>query len=265
MSITTRFPAWFIRSRKLVRLAKPRSNSRPRRPSTAREFSPCLPTAARALWRKPKGKSKSLPTRKPTASWASTSSRPMRATSSTRLRSPSTSAPAARTWPVPATRIQRSVRLCAKQHWQWTTEPSISDLVLVLVVVLGPLPGMNRGRGRARARLRDLMTPTPRFKLLEEIIPFVIHQDKRREIHYLNFPNSFHAQFGILQKLDVLDIVLRQDGGGSADAAEIEAAVFFAGVRNHLAAVSLRNHDHAAAIRLEPVNVGIHAPGRRRT
>lgn len=63
--------------------------------------------------------------------------------------------------------------------------------------------------------------------LLEEIVAFVIHQDKGREIFYFNFPDSFHAEFRILDALQMLNALLCQYRRRAADTAQIKAAMFF--------------------------------------
>ena len=62
--------------------------------------------------------------------------------------------------------------------------------------------------------------------LLEEVVTFVIDQDKRREIFYFDFPDSFHTQLRISDALQMLDALLRQYRRRTADATEVEAAVF---------------------------------------
>ena len=49
------------------------------------------------------------------------------------------------------------------------------------------------------------------LKLLEEVIALVVNQDEGGEVLYLNLPDGFHAQFGILYALDGLDVVLCQN------------------------------------------------------
>jgi hypothetical protein len=66
---------------------------------------------------------------------------------------------------------------------------------------------------------------------------------------------------GILEDLDLADVLLGEDGGRAADAAEVEAAVLLAGVGDGLAAVALGEHDQRAAVRLEEVDVAVHAAG----
>ena len=58
---------------------------------------------------------------------------------------------------------------------------------------------------------------------------------------------------------------VRQQGGGPADRAEVEAAVLLARVRHGLRPVPLGDHDQRAAVRLEQVDVAVHPAGGRRS
>ena len=100
--------------------------------------------------------------------------------------------------------------------------------------------------------------------LSEEVVTLVINEDKCREIFNFNLPNGFHAEFGIFHALDALDVVLCKDSCRTADAAEIEAAVLLASVGYCLAAVTFREHNHASAVALEEINIGIHTSGSSR-
>ena len=102
------------------------------------------------------------------------------------------------------------------------------------------------------------------FDLSEEVVTLVINEDKCREIFNFNLPNGFHAEFGIFHALDALDVVLCKDSCRTADAAEIEAAVLLASVGYCLAAVTFREHNHASAVALEEINIGIHTSGSSR-
>ena len=102
------------------------------------------------------------------------------------------------------------------------------------------------------------------FDLSEEVVTLIIDEDKCREVLNFNFPDSFHAEFGIFHALDALDVVLCKDSCRSADAAEIEAAVLFTSVGHLLAAVTFREHNHASAVALEEINIGIHTSGSSR-
>ena len=56
----------------------------------------------------------------------------------------------------------------------------------------------------------------------------------------------------------MLDALLRQYRRRTADATEVEAAVFMTRVGNLLTAVTFRQHDHAAAVGLQQIHVGVH-------
>ena len=95
----------------------------------------------------------------------------------------------------------------------------------------------------------------------EEVVALVVHQDVGREVLDGNLPDGFHTQLGVLDALDGGDAVLGQIGRHTADGAEVETTVFLAGIRHALGAVALGNHNHAAAMALEEVYIGIHTPG----
>ena len=94
-----------------------------------------------------------------------------------------------------------------------------------------------------------------------KIIPLIIRQDESRHIFDYYLPDSLHAKLGILEDLDLLDAVLRQARRWPADASEVEAAVLLAGGGDLWATVALGHHDQGAALSLEIVHVGVHAPG----
>ena len=100
---------------------------------------------------------------------------------------------------------------------------------------------------------------------LEEVIPLVINQDERWEVLHLDLPDGFHAEFGELDDFDLLDVFLGEDGSGAADAAEVKAAVLFAGVGDLLATIAFGDHDHAAAVALEEIDVAVHTTGGGRS
>src|SRR5262249_43360035 len=81
-------------------------------------------------------------------------------------------------------------------------------------------------------------------QLLEEVVALVIDDDEGREIHDLDAPDRFHAEFGIFKHLDLLDAVLSEVRRGATDRAEIEAAIFLAGLAHGRRAVALRDHYH---------------------
>jgi hypothetical protein len=53
--------------------------------------------------------------------------------------------------------------------------------------------------------------------LLEKIVAFVIHKDKRRKVFHFDPPDRLHAELGIFEDLDFFDILFRQDRRRSAD------------------------------------------------
>jgi hypothetical protein len=56
-----------------------------------------------------------------------------------------------------------------------------------------------------------------RADLSEEIVPLIVHQDKRRKILHLDLPYRFHAQFRVPVQVNLFDVFFRQDRGGTAD------------------------------------------------
>lgn len=95
----------------------------------------------------------------------------------------------------------------------------------------------------------------------EEVVALVVYEDKCGEVFDLDFPDGFHAEFGVFEELDFLDGVLREHCGGAADAAQIESAVLMTRIGDLPGAVSFGNHDHRAAGGLELVDVAVHASG----
>ena len=74
-----------------------------------------------------------------------------------------------------------------------------------------------------------LLTHRAVVDLLEEVVALVVHEDEGREVFDLDLPDGFHAELGKFDDFDFLDVVLGEEGGGAADGAEVEAAVFLAG------------------------------------
>ena len=68
----------------------------------------------------------------------------------------------------------------------------------------------------AKTKLQ-LVASAARFDLLEEVVALVVNEDECGEVLNLDFPNSFHAEFGIFNAFDALDVLLRKDGSRSAD------------------------------------------------
>src|ERR1700758_2581223 len=91
----------------------------------------------------------------------------------------------------------------------------------------------------------------PQIQFLEEVVALVVDDDEGREIHDLDAPDRFHAEFGIFDDLDLLDAVLGEVRRRTANRAEIEAAVLLAGLAHRNSAIALGEHHHRAARRLE--------------
>ena len=92
-------------------------------------------------------------------------------------------------------------------------------------------------------------------ELLEEVVALVVHEDECREVLNTDLPDCLHTELRILDALDALDVVLSEDRCRTTDRAEVESAVLVASVSNTLSAVTLSEHDHAAAVALEEVNI----------
>mmetsp|Transcript_29571 Transcript_29571/g.50209 ORF Transcript_29571/g.50209 Transcript_29571/m.50209 type:complete len:587 (-) Transcript_29571:115-1875(-) len=121
------------------------------------------------------------------------------------------------------------------------------------------------GRGR-RPPLRPGRPPprgrgASRDPLGKEVVALVVHDDEGREVHDLDPPDGLHAQLRILQHLHLLDAVLRQDRRRAPNRPQVEPPVLLARRRHGLRPVALGQHDEAAALGHEAVDVGVHAPG----
>ena len=79
-----------------------------------------------------------------------------------------------------------------------------------------------------------LFKRTARLDLLEEVVALVINEDEGREVFYFNLPDGLHAEFGILNALNALDVVLSEDSGWSSNGAQIKAAMLLASIGNGL-------------------------------
>mmetsp|Transcript_85111 Transcript_85111/g.260059 ORF Transcript_85111/g.260059 Transcript_85111/m.260059 type:complete len:304 (-) Transcript_85111:861-1772(-) len=99
---------------------------------------------------------------------------------------------------------------------------------------------------------------------LEEVVALVVDDDEGRKILDVDLPHRLHAQLWEVQYFDLFDAVAGQHCGGPADGAQVEAPMFLARGCHLLAAVPLGKHHHAAAVRLERVDVRVHAPRRCR-
>ena len=92
-------------------------------------------------------------------------------------------------------------------------------------------------------------------ELLEEVVALVIHEDECREVLYADLPDSLHSELRVLYAFDALDVVLSEDCCRTTDRTKVESAVLLAGISHALSAITLSEHDHAASVALEEVNV----------
>jgi len=67
--------------------------------------------------------------------------------------------------------------------------------------------------------------------------------------------SHLHAKLGVLEHLNLFDIVLGKDRSGAANGAKVETAVLFASIGDSLAAVTLCEGDEGPAILLEKIDV----------
>jgi hypothetical protein len=101
----------------------------------------------------------------------------------------------------------------------------------------------------------DLFARTTWFQLFEKVVTLVIYEDKCREVLYVDLPDCLHTELWILYALDALDIVLSEDRCRTTDRTEVESTVLLTSVCHALRTVTLCEHDHAASVALEEVNV----------
>src|SRR5215469_1107655 len=88
-------------------------------------------------------------------------------------------------------------------------------------------------RSRADVEQRQLRCGSVRPVLAsKKVVALVVHHDEGREVAYFDPPDGFHAEFRVLQDLDLGNAVPGELGGGAADRAEVEAAVLLAGRRD---------------------------------
>lgn len=100
---------------------------------------------------------------------------------------------------------------------------------------------------------------------LEEVVALVIYENEGGEVDDLDLPDGFHTELGILDTLDLLDAVLSKDGGRASDTTEVKSSVLLTSVGDLLTAVALGDHDHAATMRLEEIDIRVHTPCGGRT
>ena len=112
-----------------------------------------------------------------------------------------------------------------------------------------------------RSNVVGLVAAVARLELLEEVVALVVHQNEGGEILNGNFPDSLHAEFGVLHAFNALDATLRQYGSHATNSAEVETAMLLASIGHHLSTVTLGNHNQRTAMRLELVHIGVHTVG----
>ena len=79
---------------------------------------------------------------------------------------------------------------------------------------------------------------------IEEVIAFVIGDDKGWKIFHFDPPYSFPFKFRIFQNLDFFDRFQRQLGGNAANTAKIEATIRRTAVAHLTRPVALGKHHH---------------------
>ena len=115
---------------------------------------------------------------------------------------------------------------------------------------------VNRRTGHRFARFENqglLATSATWFDLLEEVVTLVVNKNECRKVFYADFPYGFHSELWEFNTFNALDVVLGKNCSRTADASEIESAMFFAGVCHLLRTVALCQHNHAASVALEQV------------
>mmetsp|Transcript_47541 Transcript_47541/g.128272 ORF Transcript_47541/g.128272 Transcript_47541/m.128272 type:complete len:368 (-) Transcript_47541:832-1935(-) len=117
---------------------------------------------------------------------------------------------------------------------------------------------VSRNSIRGQCRPAPLV-PQSHLPFGEEVVAFVVHDNESREILDLDAPHRLHAELLVLDHFHLLDRVLREVGRRTADAAQIEAAVLLAGIRDALGPVALGQGDHGVAPLLEHWHVRVHA------
>lgn len=78
----------------------------------------------------------------------------------------------------------------------------------------------------------------------KEIVAFIVYNDKSREVFYADFTYSFHSELFKVYDFHGFYAVLCQDSCRTTDGAEIETAMFFAGVGDVNGTIPFGYHDH---------------------
>lgn len=88
---------------------------------------------------------------------------------------------------------------------------------------------VNRRTGHRFARFENqglFATSATWFDLLEEVVTFVVNKNECREVFYSDFPYGFHSEFWEFNTFNALDVVLGKNCSRTADASEVESAMF---------------------------------------
>lgn len=94
--------------------------------------------------------------------------------------------------------------------------------------------------------------------LLEEVVIFVIDQDKCWEIFYFDFLDSFYIQFWISDVFQMFDVLLCQYCCWIVDIIEVEVVVFMVCVGNLLIVVIFCQYDYVVVVGLQQIYVGVY-------
>lgn len=94
--------------------------------------------------------------------------------------------------------------------------------------------------------------------LLEEVVIFVIDQDKCWEIFYFDFLDSFYIQFRISDVFQMFDVLLCQYCCWIVDVIEVEVVVFMICVGNLLIVVIFCQYDYVVVVGLQQIYVGVY-------
>ena len=81
-----------------------------------------------------------------------------------------------------------------------------------------------------RGRIAMLVRATCLGQLLEEVVALVVYEDEGGEVFDLDFPDGFHAEFGIFDALDGLDVVLGEDSRRATNRTEVETTILLTSI-----------------------------------
>ena len=72
----------------------------------------------------------------------------------------------------------------------------------------------------------------------------VVDDDECGEILDVNLPHGLHAELWELEDVDFFNVVLGENGGGTADGTEVKTAVSLARASDGAGSITLGEHDH---------------------